>query len=338
MLTDIRLIFWETTRACNLGCPHCRASATGMRSKDELTTAEAKNFIRDAASFSKPILVFSGGEPLVREDIFELINYAKSSGLKPALATNATMIDKEVAVRLKENGLSLAAVSIYGATCESHDAFCGKERAFTETLEGIGNLKQENIPFQVNTTITRKNVNEIEELARFSLKIGAVSFHVFFLVPTGRGKLLGEDEILPFEYEETFNRLFDLQMSFPLPIKVTCAPHYYRILHTRSKETNVSKGCLAGQSVCFISYKGEVFGCGYLPVPAGDLRKDDFKKIWFESEVFKALRDESNLEGKCGVCEFKTVCGGCRARAFAATGDYLKEEPDCVYQPLTAGF
>lgn len=338
MLADIRLIFWETTRACNLGCPHCRASAEFTRSSEELSTAEAKNFISSAASFSKPIFVFSGGEPLLRDDIYELINYAKISGLKPALATNAAMIDREVALKLKESALSLAAVSFYGATSASHDGFCGMRGAFGLTLNGIENLKNEKLPFQVNTTITKKNLSDIENLTRFALKIGAVSFHVFFLVPTGRGKLIVQDEISPNEYEEAFDSLFKLQADFSLPIKVTCAPHYHRILHTRRDGLNIGKGCLAGQSVCFISYKGEVFGCGYLPVTAGDLRRDNFKKIWFESEVFNTLRDESKLEGKCGICEYKNSCGGCRARAFAATGDYLKEEPDCVYQPLTAGF
>lgn len=338
MLTDIRLIFWETTRACNLGCPHCRASAESTRSSDELTTAEAKNFIKEAASFSKPIFVFSGGEPLLREDIYELIDYARISGLKPALATNASMIDEKVSLKLKESGLSLAAVSVYGATGAFHDSFCGRRKAFDETLRGIENLKKEGLRFQINTTITKKNLSDIGNMAQFALNIGAVSFHVFFLVPTGRGRLIAQDEISAEEYEKAFNNLFELQMNFPLPIKVTCAPHYYRILHTRSKEANIGKGCLAGQSVCFISHKGEVFGCGYLPVSAGNLRKDNFKKIWFESGLFNTLRDESRLEGKCGICEFKNACGGCRGRAFAATGNYLEEEPDCVYQPLSVRF
>ena len=192
-------------------------------------------------------------KPVLREDIYELISYTKTSGLKPALATNASMINKEVAVKLKKSGLSLAAVSVYGATCESHDVFCGRSGAFDETLKGIENLKIENLPVQINTTITKKNLNDIENMAQFALNVGAVSFHVFFLVPTGRGRFIAQDEISAGEYEEAFSRLFDLQMNSPLPIKVTCAPHYYRILHTRSKEANIGKGCLAGQSVCFIS-------------------------------------------------------------------------------------
>ena len=176
-------------------------------------------------------------------------------------------------------------------------------------------------------------------IGEFALREGAVSYHPFFLVPTGRGRAIKGDEISPWEYEDAFNRLCDLEKRLGLHIKVTCAPHYYRVIALRRGQDDGSglarKGCLAGQSVCFISYKGEVFGCGYLPIAAGDLRKQDFKTIWFESGLFKDLRDESKLEGKCGACEFKKLCGGCRARAYGATNNYLEEEPACVYQPAT---
>lgn len=349
---DLRLIFWEITRACNLGCPHCRASAEEVRSPLELKTDEAKRFIKEAASFSKPLLVFSGGEPLLRNDIYELIRYASNTGLNVAVATNATLINREVAENLKRNGISLASVSIYGPSAESHNRFCGEEGVFEKTLEGIENLRMASIPFQINTTITKKNLSELEAMGYFALKEGAIAYHVFFLVPTGRGKYIEGDEISPWEYEEAFNRLWELEQKLPLRIKATCAPHYYRVLRQRGVEDSPSpsplsigervrvrgptKGCLAGQGVCFISYKGEVFGCGYLPIKAGDLRIENFKNIWFESSLFKILRDDTKLQGKCGTCEFKKVCGGCRARAYAATGNYLEEEPDCVYQPLTA--
>ena len=364
-MMDLRLVFWETTRACNLECPHCRAQAQKSRSPDELSTLEAKRFIDQLSALAKPILVFSGGEALVREDIYELIQYAHQRGLKAALATNAALIDQDAARRLKESGIVLTAVSIYGSSAEAHDNFCGRSGAFAKTLAGIENIKSAGIKLQINTTITRKNLSELENIGVLALKLGAVSYHIFFLVPVGRGLALEGDEISPLEYEEAFNRLYDFQQDFPIHIKPTCAPHYYRILRQRSAKeknnpptlpsptlggglgrgeievyqkliTQRTKGCLAGQGVCFVSYRGEVFGCGYLPLAAGDLRKQSFREIWLESELFKALRDDSRLSGKCGICEFKKVCGGCRARGYWATGDYLSQEPYCVYEPAGA--
>ena len=346
-MLDPRLVFWETTRACNLECPHCRAQAQKSRSPNELSTLEAKRFIDQLSALAKPILVFSGGEALVREDIYELIQYAYQRGLKATLATNAALVDQDTAGRLKESGIVLTAVSIYGSSEEVHDNFCGRPGAFARTLAGIENIKSAGIKLQINTTITSKNLSQLESIGELALKLGAVSYHIFFLVPVGRGLALEGDEISPLEYEGAFNRLYDFQQNFPIHIKPTCAPHYYRILRQRSvKEKNnpsldsrggsrtaPTKGCLAGQGVCFVSYRGEVFGCGYLPLAAGDLRKQSFREIWLESELFKALRDDSRLSGKCGICEFKKVCGGCRARGYWATGDYLSQEPYCVYEP-----
>ncbi|HAH19973.1 MAG: radical SAM/SPASM domain-containing protein [Omnitrophica WOR_2 bacterium GWF2_43_52] len=353
---SLRLIFWETTRACNLECAHCRASAQQKRSAEELTTDEAKRFIRSAASFSKPILVFSGGEALVRDDIYKLIQYATDAGLKSTLASNASLITKDVALKLKESGVKIVAVSLYGSTSQAHDAFCGQQGAFEKSLAGIKNLQSAGIGLQINTTITKRNLPELEAIGKCALGMGALSYHVFFLVPVGRGKGLEGDEITPQEYEDAFNRLYDFKSNFPIHVKPTCAPHYYRVARqrdanlrevvTQEKACNanlrespfheMTKGCLAGQGVCFVSYKGEVFGCGYLPVKAGDLRKQDFETIWRESELFKTLRDDTKLLDKCGICEFKKACGGCRARAYAASGDYLKAEPYCVYEPAGA--
>ena len=292
----------------------------------------------EIASFAKPILVFSGGEPLLRADIYELASYAAQTGLRPALATNAALITREVASRLKECGVKLIAVSVYGSSAETHDGFCGMAGAFEKTLRGIRNIRKAGLALQINTTVTKQNLDELVMIGKLALREGARSYHPFFLVPTGRGKAMTGDEISPWEHEEAFERLYELELSIPLRIKVTCAPHYYRVLAQRRGQDDGSssarKGCLAGQSVCFISYKGEVFGCGYLPVAAGDLRKKDFRTIWYESELFRDLRDDSILEGKCGVCEFRKLCGGCRARAYASTGDYLQEEPECVYQPI----
>lgn len=350
--SELRLVFWEATRACNLGCPHCRASSTNGHLPDGLHTQEVKRFMREISEVSNPIFVFSGGEPLLREDIFELISYAREVGLRPNLATNATMITPKIAELLKINGITLVSVSIYGSSERTHDEFCGYKGSFKKVLNGIKCLKAVGIDVQINTTVTKKNLFELEDICNFASLQGAVAYHIFFLVPTGRGRYLEGDEIGPSEFESAFNRMYDMFMRVPFRIKATCAPHFYRVLRQRfaqekynianNKDTSEraywfngeKKGCLAGQGVCFISYKGEVFGCGYLPLLAGDLKEQDFGSIWFESRLFRDLRDLSKLKGRCGVCEFKKICGGCRARAFANFGDYLQEEPGCVYQPL----
>ena len=345
-MNRLSLVFWETTRCCNLECPHCRASAINSRLPDELTTSEAKRILTEIASVGKPIMVFSGGEPLVRDDLYELSSFAHNLGLKSAVATNATMITPQVGEKLKQANVSMMAVSVYGGSSSAHDSFTGEPGSYDLTMKGIENIKRAGIKFQINTTITKRNISELNAMADLATNLGASAYHVFFLVPTGRGKSLEGDSISAQEYEEVFNRLYDLQMTSELRIKATCAPHYYRVLRQRLAAENkvfpsqqsifhqITKGCLAGQAVCFISYKGEVYGCGYLDVLAGDLRKENFKDVWQRSELFKTLRDESKLLGKCSVCEFVKICSGCRARAYAKTENYLEEEPDCLYQPI----
>lgn len=338
------LIFLETTRACNMKCPHCRASATDTRMPDELTTDEIKKLIDEAASFSKPIFVLSGGEPLSRPDIYEIASYGNERGLKMTLATNASLITESVASSLKSSGIERVAVSIYGSTPKLHDSFCGTEGAFDATYKGVENIKRSGMELQINTTITRRNLADIMNIANWAVEIGAQALHLFFLVPTGRGKALEGDEITPHEYEKAFNEICDFsKVMKKIHVKTTCAPHYFRILHQRGTRSSqliapssfyaMTKGCLAGSGVCFVSYKGEVYPCGYFPVLAGNIRENNFKDIWFNSPLFLSLRDEAKLKGKCGFCEFKLVCGGCRARAYARYGDYLEEEPYCAYTP-----
>lgn len=335
------LIFLETTRACNMKCPHCRASATQARMPDELTTDEIKRLIDEASSFSKPIFVLSGGEPLSRLDIYEIASYGDKRGLKMTLATNASLINEDVASRLKSSGIKRVAVSIYGSTPKLHDSFCGTEGAFDATFKGIENIKRSGMELQINTTITKRNLKDIMNIAGWAVETGAQALHLFFLVPTGRGKGLEGDEITPDEYEKAFNEIYDFSKNMnKIHVKATCAPHYFRILHQKGKPSQPShsfsamtKGCLAGSGVCFVSYKGEVYPCGYFPVLAGSIRETNFKDIWLNSPLFLSLRDESKLKGKCGACEFKLVCGGCRARAYACYGDYLEEEPYCAHTP-----
>ncbi len=345
-----RLVFWETTTACNLKCIHCRACPVEERPPDDLTLEESKTLIDQIASVAKPVLVLSGGEPLVRPDIFEIASYANEAGLKVALATNGTLVTPEIARKIRESGVQRVSVSIDGAASESHDSFRRLPGAFDCAWEGIELIKAEGIPFQINTTVTRHNIDEIPAILELAKERGAVALHMFLLVPTGCGKEIADEEMIrPDEYERVLNWFYDRSKDAGIALKATCAPHYFRVMRQRAKEEGIritpethgfeamTKGCLAGSAVCFVSHVGEVYPCGYLPVSAGNVRRDNFKDIWENAKVFQDLRDENNLEGKCGICEYKRVCMGCRARAYGITGDYLAPEPYCVYEPKARG-
>ena len=341
-----RLVFWETTAACNLKCIHCRASATDFRSPDDLTNAESLALLDSIAAFANPVVVLSGGEPLVRPDIYDLASHGTALGLRMVLATNGTLVTREIASNLKNCGIQRVSVSIDGANAASHDGFRRLSGAFDSALQGIENFKSVGMPFQINTTVARHNFEEIPRILDLAIGLGAVALHLFLLVPTGCGKEIADDEMItPAQYEEVLNWYYDKSKEVSINLKATCAPHYFRIMRQRAAKEGIkitsethgfeamTKGCLAGSAVCFVSHTGEVYPCGYLPVSAGNVRNTPFSEIWEHAEVFKKLRDESILEGKCGPCEFKGVCGGCRARAYAETGNYLTEEPYCAYTP-----
>lgn len=384
-----RLIFWEVTKGCNLRCIHCRASATELSSPRDLSTRTALGIIDQIAETAKPILVLSGGEPLYRSDIFQLASYGHDRGLRVALATNGTLVTKEVARMIVDSGVKRVSISLDGADAATHDTFRSIPGAFDAAVQGLRNLKALGMSVQINTTIARHNAKQLPEVLQLAKSLGADALHTFLLVPVGCGvDIAAEQMVPPDEYEKMLNWFYDQSLEGGIELKATCAPHYFRVVRQRRAaehrsadaaakaavarvETDASaigptdmmmpggtgislkpqghpgghpgghpsdmnamtKGCLAGTGVCFISHEGEVFPCGYLPVIAGDLRKQRFADIWEHAEVFNALRDTNNLKGKCGCCEFRNVCMGCRARAFAATGDYLDEEPFCVYQP-----
>lgn len=388
-----RLIFWEVTKGCNLRCIHCRATATELMSPTDLPTGKALNIISQIAEFANPILVLSGGEPLYRHDIFELAEYATSRGLRVALATNGTMVTKDIAEKIKKAGIKRVSISLDGADATTHDTFRGIPGAFEAAIYGMKNLQQLGISVQINTTIARHNAHQLPDVLKLARELDADALHTFLLVPVGCGvDIAAEQMVPPDEYERMLNWFYDQSLSGDIELKATCAPHYFRVARQRRAadrmagreqaavrpshpheigptemtmpgSTGISlkpgggppaghtghpgghpgdmnamtKGCLAGTGVCFISHEGEVFPCGYLPALAGDLRKQSFAEVWNESAVFGMLRDDDNLKGKCGCCEFRHVCMGCRARAFAATGDYLAEEPFCVYEPGTSG-
>jgi len=343
----LRLVFWETTAGCNLECAHCRRLDVACEMmKDDLSTQEAYQLIDQILEVGKPILTLSGGEPLIRPDIFEIARYGVGKGLTVSLATNGTLIDAALARQLKDAGIARVSVSLDGADSDTHDIFRRLPGSFDDALRGIEHLKAAGVPFQLNSTIANHNDHQLADMFRLAKGLGAVAYHVFMLVPVGCGVEIAEDKMLtPERYEEILNEFYDLSQEGGIETKATCAPHYYRILRQRAKaegkkvtvETHgmaaVTRGCLAGTAVCFVSHKGEVFPCGYLPVEAGNIRRQSFREVWEQSSTFATLRDLDSLEGKCGYCEYRKACEGCRARAFYETGSIMGEEPYCVYEP-----
>ena len=336
---------WETTRNCNLACLHCRASATHGPFSGELDTQAALRLLDQIAEVGKPIVILTGGEPLLRPDIFEIAQYGTNKGLRMVMAPNGTLITETTVRQMIDAGIKRISVSLDGAARESHDRFRGVEGAFDGALRGIKLAKDAGLEFQINTTITKTNLDEIPLIQDLAVELGAIAHHIFLLVPTGRGKYIVDQEITAAEYERTLNWFYDQREKTPLQLKATCAPHYYRILRQRAKQDGkpvtfkthgldaVTRGCLGGTGFCFVSHTGVVQPCGFLDINCGNVTQASFANIWKHSDVFLALRNSKELKGKCGKCEFIKVCGGCRARAYEATGDFLTEAPLCSYQP-----
>ena len=345
--SDLMMVAWEVTRRCNLACVHCRASSLHGPYEGELTTEEGKLLLDDISSFSKPIIILTGGEPLLRDDIYALAAYGEDKGLRMVLATNGTLVTQEVAGKMLGAGIRRVSISLDGKNAESHDKFRNVPGAFAGALQGIDSLKAAGMEFQINTTITRANLSELRDIFHLALELGAAAHHIFLLVPTGRAKEMADQEISPEDYERTLDWFYETGLQCPIQLKATCAPHYFRIYHQkggRKKGREVqdsgslhahamTRGCMGGSSFCFISHTGQVQPCGYLEIDCGQIKKMPFHQIWEQSAVFHDLRDLRTYKGKCGRCEFLKVCGGCRARAYEITGDYLAEEPYCVYVP-----
>ena len=347
--SNLQIVAWEITRSCNLFCAHCRASSTLNDYKDELSTQECFRLIDDILEVGKPIIILTGGEPLMRRDILDIAKYAATHGLRVAVGSNGTLLTEEIAGKLKEVPVSRIGVSIDFPTSELQDKLRGKSGAFQTAMAGIEAARKAGIQVQINSTITRLNISYLNDLLKLAIDAGAVAFHPFMLVPTGRGKGLESVEMSPEEYEQTLQWVYDKQIELGDRIffKPTDAPHYARIIRQRSKVTeprnghsqhginSISRGCLAGIGFCFVSHRGRVQGCGYLDIEAGNVRDNSFSEIWRDSPMFTRLRNLSNIKGKCGTCEYKKACGGCRARAYEATGDYLESEPFCTYKPAS---
>jgi heme b synthase len=308
-----------------------------------LNTQEIKSVIENIVSFSNPILVLTGGEPLYRPDIFEIADYAAQKKLRVALASNGTLINPEIANKIKEAHIKRVSISIDGSNAKTHDTFRGISGSFEKAIQAITYLKEKNIDVQLNMSIANHNVDELEDVVKLAKNIGAIALHVFALVPVGCGLYIkNEEQLSPQKYEEVLNWFYKISKEVDLEFKATCAPHYYRIVKEHEKGLpkrqengmhSITKGCLAGTGVCFISSLGQVQGCGYLPVSAGNVRELAFREIWEKSPLFMILRQPKLLKGKCRYCEYINVCSGCRARAYGVTGDYLDPEPYCIYEP-----
>jgi len=340
---------WNITRECNMKCSHCYINATEKKLDNELTTQEAKNLMDQIYQVSAPLLILSGGEPLLRQDIFELISYGSRKGLKMGLGSNGSLIDETVARKLKDAGIATVSISLDSNIPSQHDEFRGVAGAWEKAVEACKALRKNNVLVQVNTTLTQQNYNQIDDIMSLAESIGVENFHLFFLVPTGRGTKL--KDISPEKYEEMITKTFAKTANHKLNVRPSCAPQFMRIAKDMGLDMRQwIRGCIAGLYYCRIYPNGDVTPCPYLPIKLGNIREKSFKEIWFNSKIFNNLRDPNSLKGKCGACEYRSLCGGCRARAYGLSNDfidycgdlheptelksdYLTEDPWCVYQP-----
>ena len=341
-------IAWEITRRCNLKCVHCRSSSEeNVKGHPDFSFEEAQAILDDIASYASPVVVLSGGEPLLREDVFDIARYGTDLGFRMCLATNGTLVTEETCRRIKESEIRMVSLSLDGAKAETHDDFRNQVGAFDGTMRAIELFNKNDIPFLINSSFTVRNKDEIPAIYKLVKKLGATAWYMFMIVPTGRGEDIMEELIPEKMYDEILEWHYQVEKEEnELLMRPTCAPHYYRIVRQKALEegekferrnlkfsTGGSKGCLAGQLICLIDVDGEVLPCSYFPMSAGNIKKTPFKKIWEESELFLQLRDFKSYKDNCGKCEYINVCGGCRARAYAIHGDFLAQEPFCSYTP-----
>jgi len=376
------LAIWEITQSCDLACKHCRAAAQPIAHPDELTNAEGKALIDEIADMKIPIFVFTGGDPLKRKDVFELIEYASGKGVKVALTPSATpLLTREAIFKLKEAGLVRLGISLDGSTAEINDTFRGLPGAYARTIQAIEWANEAGIPIQVHTTISRHNAHDLDNLCALFEKLAIVMWNVFFLVPVGRGQLA--DLLSGEEFEQVFGKIYELSHKVNFQIKTTEAMHYRRYLLQHNLEEKrmghgtghpggdsdfptiegsgprhphaavaaayepgaptadaqsrtmgwATRRVNDGKGFLFVSHVGNVYPSGFLPIHAGNVRETPLSDIYRNSPIFKSLRDTSQLQGKCGACEYKEICGGSRARTYALTGNPLGEEQCCIYQP-----
>ena len=332
-----RLIAFEVTRRCRFNCRHCRADADRAATCDELSTEQCKRIIDSVAAYEKCVIILTGGEPTERADIHDLIRHGRSLGLRMVLATCGYAIDDESLAALHEAGVLALSVSLDGATAETHDAFRRTPGAFAAAVKAAETARRAGMRFQINTTITRTNLTEVPAIAELARRLGAYCFNPFILVPTGRGEEIADEILEPGQYAQLLASLLALKTESPIEVRVTCGPQFarvYRQANMKGSRAHVS-GCMGGRGFGFISHRGDVQTCGFLDISAGNLVENgyDFAAIWDRSPFLNEIRNLSAYQGKCGRCAYVKVCGGCRARAYTMTGDYLATDPICDFEP-----
>jgi radical SAM protein with 4Fe4S-binding SPASM domain len=335
-MTGPRVIAFELTRKCRFGCIHCRALASDDKSLTQLSTSQCRSILKSVADYSKCLVILTGGEPLERDDIFDLASYCRELGLSTALATCGYLVTEDAVKKLKHAGVGAFSLSLDGATQQSHDYFRRTPGAFDAVIDAAGIIRGSGLRFQINTTITRHNFSEIGNIADLAKQLGSACFNAFILVPTGRGKDISPEILDANRYEQVLSELLTLKQAGSIDVRVTCGPQFARIgLQSGKYEPGEIKGCLGGTQFGFISYKGDLQMCGFCDIPAGNLIENhfDFKSAWENSNFFKSIRDLKSYKGNCGTCEYVNICRGCRARALGLTGDYLQSDPICSYKP-----
>jgi radical SAM protein with 4Fe4S-binding SPASM domain len=326
-----RVVAWEVTRRCPLACKHCRAGAQDRAYENELTTEECLRVLDSLTAFSRPMIIWTGGEPMHRPDILELVRGAGARGLRSVMAPCGTLVTHEALTALKEAGVMACSFSLDGADAAAHDAFRGVPGAFENVTRAMSVAGEIGMPFQINTTVSRLNRDDLPAIHRETVARGARTLDLFFLVPVGRGAELRDLALTPSETENVLRWAFEMDRQGPIRVRETCAPQAVRIWHALGRPGQPPAGCMGGRGFVFISHTGTLQPCGFLDVPSGDLREHgfDFKRAYETSPVFGDLRQPDRYGGACGACAFRHACGGCRARAYAATGDYMAAETSC---------
>ena len=341
-------IAWEVTQKCNLKCVHCRCSSDEASSEGDFSAEEGKKLLTEIAQFSKPVVVLSGGEPLLRKDIFELADFGSSLGLRMCMATNGALVDDEMCRKMRQADIKMVSLSLDGSSAAIHDDFRQCPGAFDGVIRAAEAFRRNGQKFLINSSFTKRNQADIPEVFRLAKSLGATAWYMFMIVPTGRGEEIMNELISKDDYEEILEWHYQQEKNEDaILMRPTCAPHYYRVAPQRAKAEGVTferrslsfstgggKGCIAAQSICLIDCFGNVKPCSYFPRIAGNVKETPFREIWQNSSLFQELRDFKSYKGKCGECEFLNVCGGCRARADAVHGDYMAEEPFCNYVPV----
>jgi len=341
------LVIWEVTQACDLACVHCRASAQSERNPKELTTEQGYRLLDQIKSFGDPLMVFTGGDPLKRPDLYDLIRYSVKIGLRTNVTPSATpLLTPEAIDQFKASGVSRMAISVDGHDAASHDEFRGIPGTFDRAMAALRHARDIGLDTQFQTTVTRRNMDHLPEIAEIVKEMRSKMWSLFFLIVTGRA--LENDDLAAPEYEQVFKFMYDLSKTAPFGIKTTEAMHYRRYVAQRMKAEHGDRsnsarevtwrtaGVSDGKGFVFVSHQGEIYPSGFLPIRGGNVLEEELTDVYRNSELFKTLRDTSAREGKCGVCEYQKICGGSRSRAYALTGDFMGSDPRCVYQPQAA--